>query len=55
MENAVFWDIKPSSYLIGKTLHRYKTQPVNANVILEVFTAVTMMSYLVLFVRTDIS
>jgi hypothetical protein len=30
-KNAVFWDIKPSSYLTANTLHlRYKTQPDNA-------------------------
>jgi hypothetical protein len=31
MNNAVFWDIKPSSYLIGDTLRLlYRAQPVNA-------------------------
>jgi hypothetical protein len=31
MKNAVFWDIKPSSYLTGDTLRlRYRDQPVNA-------------------------
>jgi hypothetical protein len=31
MENAVFWDIKSSSYLTGDTLPlRYRAQPVNA-------------------------
>jgi hypothetical protein len=31
MKNAVFWDIKPSSYLTGETLRlRYRAQPVNA-------------------------
>jgi hypothetical protein len=30
MMNAVFWDIKPSSYLTGDTLRlRYRVQPVN--------------------------
>jgi hypothetical protein len=30
-ENAVFWDIKPSSYFTGDTLRlRYRAQPVNA-------------------------
>jgi hypothetical protein len=31
MKNAVFWDIKPSSYLTEATLRlRYIAQPVNA-------------------------
>jgi hypothetical protein len=31
MENVVFWDIKPSSYLTGETLRlHYRVQPVNA-------------------------
>jgi hypothetical protein len=31
MRNAVFWDIKPSSYLTGNTSHlRHRAQPVNA-------------------------
>jgi hypothetical protein len=31
MKNAVFWDVKPGSYLIGDTLSlHYKAQPVNA-------------------------
>jgi hypothetical protein len=31
MTNAVFWDIKPSSYLTGDTLRlRHRAQPVNA-------------------------
>jgi hypothetical protein len=31
MKNAVFYDIKPSSYFTGDTLlHRYRVQPVNA-------------------------
>jgi hypothetical protein len=31
MKNAVLWDIKPSSYFTGETLHlRYRAQPVNA-------------------------
>jgi hypothetical protein len=30
MKNAVFWDIKPSSYFTGDTLLRYRAQPVNA-------------------------
>jgi hypothetical protein len=31
MKNAVFWDIKPSSYLTGDTLHLLcRAQPVNA-------------------------
>jgi hypothetical protein len=31
MKNAVFWDIKPSSYLTGETLlFRYRVQPINA-------------------------
>jgi hypothetical protein len=31
MKNAVFWDIKPSSYFTGNTLRlRYRAQPVNA-------------------------
>jgi hypothetical protein len=31
MKNAVFWDMKPSSYFTGDTLHlRYRVQPVNA-------------------------
>jgi hypothetical protein len=30
MNNIVFWDIKPSSYLTGDTLRlRYRVQPVN--------------------------
>jgi hypothetical protein len=30
-QNAVFWDIKPSSYFTGDTLHlRYRTHPLNA-------------------------
>jgi hypothetical protein len=29
MKNAVFWDIKPSSYLTGHTLHiHYRGQPI---------------------------
>jgi hypothetical protein len=31
MKNAVFWDLKPSSYLTRDTLRlRYRTQPVKA-------------------------
>jgi hypothetical protein len=31
MKNAIFWDIKPSSYLTGDTLRLgYTAQPVNA-------------------------
>jgi hypothetical protein len=31
MKNAVFWDIKPSSYLTGDTLRlRFRAQQVNA-------------------------
>jgi hypothetical protein len=31
MKNAVFWDMKPSSYFTGNTLPlRYRAQPVNA-------------------------
>jgi hypothetical protein len=31
MKNAVFWDIKPSSYFTGDTLLlHYRVQPVNA-------------------------
>jgi hypothetical protein len=31
MKKAVFWDIKPSSYLTGDTSRlRYRVQPVNA-------------------------
>jgi hypothetical protein len=31
MKNAVFWDIKPSSYFTGDTLRlRYRVKPVNA-------------------------
>jgi hypothetical protein len=31
MKNAVFWDMKPSSYLRGDTLLlRYRVHPVNA-------------------------
>jgi hypothetical protein len=31
MNSAIFWDIKPSSYFTGDTLHlRYRAQPVNA-------------------------
>jgi hypothetical protein len=31
MKNAVYWDIKPSSYLTGDTLRlHYRAQPVNA-------------------------
>jgi hypothetical protein len=42
MKNAVFWDIKPSSYLTGNTLRlRYIVQSVNAMKD-EIFTAVTM-------------
>jgi hypothetical protein len=45
MKNAVFWDIKPSSYLTGDTLRlRYRAQPVKCYVRFEGFTAVTMMN-----------
>jgi hypothetical protein len=31
MKNAIFWDIKPSSYFTGDTLRlHYRVQPVNA-------------------------
>jgi hypothetical protein len=31
IKNAIFWDKKPRSYLIGNTLHpHYGAQPVNA-------------------------
>jgi hypothetical protein len=31
MKNAVFWDIKPGSYLTGDALRlQYRVQPVNA-------------------------
>jgi hypothetical protein len=42
MKNAVFWDIKSSSYLTGDTFLCYRVQPVNAIITFEVFTAVTM-------------
>jgi hypothetical protein len=43
MKNVVFWDIKPSSYLTGDTLHlRYRAQPVKCYVRFEVFSAMTM-------------
>jgi hypothetical protein len=43
MKNIVFWDIKPSSYFTGDTLHlHYRVQPVKCYVRFEVFTAVTI-------------
>jgi hypothetical protein len=42
MKNAVFWDIKSSSYFIGGTLLlRYLAHPVNS-VRFEISTAMTM-------------
>jgi hypothetical protein len=39
MKNAVFWDIKPSSYLTGNTLRLgYRAQPVNVMQHLWIFT-----------------
>jgi hypothetical protein len=53
MKNAVFWDIKPSSYFTGDILRlRYRAQPVRL-LTYEVFTAGTMKNAVFWDIKTQ--